>query len=574
MAMLYLQQGLQSMNTQCHFYVSMWLASVFALSELLASAADWPMLGRDGTRNSVSPNGNPPLDWALPKVDVTGRLQSWETERWNEDKVRNVRWKSKLGTMTYGSPIVADGKVYIGTNDASRLKPYSSHEVRAGALLCFRESDGKFLWQFSARELATTYYRFYNSGLGASPLVEGKRLWFVSNRCEMICLDTEGFHDGKDDGVKESGVTPADKQEADVVWRFDMVKELGVYQQSFILGPHRHGSPASFRNRVYVVTGNGTDRENRIKAPKTPSLVCFDKDTGKVLWTDASPGENILHGTVSDPLVVEIEGHGQVIVGQADGWLRSFDALTGELIWKFDFNKKESKWRHRGDRSTILATAVFYKGRVYVGSGRDCENGIGQGRLVCIDPKRKGDISSELAVDAEGRAIPHRRLQAVLPEKGEKAIPNPNSGLIWDYTAVDQNKDNKLEWDEAFHRTMSSVAIKNNLLVAADYEGLVHCFDADTGKRHWACDAANEIVAAPLIVEDIVYVASADGKVLIFRLSPDPKQAMKKTDDGKWSPLVEIDMTHTVYSPPTFANGVLYIATRHHLWAIAAPQDK
>ncbi len=444
------------MNTRCHLYVCMWLASVVALSELQASAADWPMLGRDATRNSVSPEGNPPLDWAIPTYD-------WKTERWNEDKARNVRWRAELGTMTYGSPIVADGKVYIGTNDASRLKPYSSYKlsdvVRAGALLCFRESDGEFLWQFSARDLPTTYSRMYPPGLGASPLVEGKRLWFVSNRCEVICLDTEGFHDGEDDGpvngawlfsvpqprepvvdsesrqdpLKESleslkkglltdalriaftqvdvrlpasaevtpveedrrwmitakvgdsllryylrlegkelaaykVITPADEQEADVIWRFDMVKELGVYPQSFWLGPHRHGSPASYRNRIYVVTGNGADREMRMPAPKAPSLVCFDKGTGKVLWTDASPGDDIWRGTVADPLVVEIDGRGQVIVGQADGWLRSFDALTGELIWKFDFNKKKSKWGQRGDRNTIVATPVFYNGRVYLGS--------------------------------------------------------------------------------------------------------------------------------------------------------------------------------------------------------------
>jgi hypothetical protein len=30
--------------------------------------------------------------------------------------------------------------------------------------------------------------------------VEGKRLYYVSNRGELVCLDTEGFLDGKNDG--------------------------------------------------------------------------------------------------------------------------------------------------------------------------------------------------------------------------------------------------------------------------------------------------------------------------------------------------------------------------------------
>jgi outer membrane protein assembly factor BamB len=361
------------------------------------------------------------------------------------------------------------------------------------------------------------------------------------------------------------------------VWRFDMIKELGVFPHSYVLGPNRHGSPAaSYGNRIYVVTGNGTDlRSTKIPASEAPSLVCFDKDTGKVLWTDASPGTNILRGQIADPLVIEIDGRGQVIVGQGDGWIRSFGALTGRLIWKFDINAKEPKWDRsgRGTRNSILATPVFYKGRVYIGSGEDTEHSYGPGRLVCIDPTRTGDISSELALDAKGRALPHRRFQAVLRKNGEKAIPNPNSGLVWEYTAFDQNRNGKLDYEEVFHSTMSSVVIKNDLLIAADSSGLVHCFHAKSGKRHWVYDAFAQVISSPLIVDDRVYVADEDGEVAIFRLSSDPDVAMKKVDSD-YRPLSEIAMDNPVNGSPVFANGVLYIASRRFLWAIAAPNDK
>src|SRR5206468_1077250 len=94
----------------------------------------------------------------------------------------------------------------------------------------------------------------------------------------------------------------------------------------------------SYRGRIYVSTGNGVGEDLKtVPAPNAPSLVCLDRDTGKVLWSDCSPVD-ILHSQWSSPLVIEVKGRGQVIAAQGDGWVRSFDALSGELIWKFDTN--------------------------------------------------------------------------------------------------------------------------------------------------------------------------------------------------------------------------------------------
>lgn len=114
-------------------------------------------------------------------------------------------------------------------------------------------------------------------------------------------------------------------------------------------------------------------------------------------------------------MVLQTGEGAQVVASQGDGWLRSFDALTGELDWKFDMNFKTSRWGEiwSGDRNTILATPVYYEGRVYIASGRHFEDGEGVGRLVCIDPTKTGDVSSELALDAAGQPLPDRREQAV-----------------------------------------------------------------------------------------------------------------------------------------------------------------
>ena len=65
-----------------------------------AFAEDWPVFGRDASRNAVVVTGNAPTDW-----DV--------------DNGRNIRWKVQLGSATFATPVVAGGRVYIGTNNGA-----------------------------------------------------------------------------------------------------------------------------------------------------------------------------------------------------------------------------------------------------------------------------------------------------------------------------------------------------------------------------------------------------------------------------------------------------------------------
>jgi outer membrane protein assembly factor BamB len=103
---------------------------------------------------------------------------------------------------------------------------------------------------------------------------------------------------------------------------------------------------------------------------------------------------------------------------------------------------------------------------------------------------------------------------------------------------ADQNGDGKFDFEEKFYRTNSNVAIKDNVLVVADFSGLVRCLNAKTGHVNWFYDSLAASYASPLIVGDKVYVADEDGDVAIFGLSDDPKIAMA---DGN-APLGEINM--------------------------------
>ena len=515
---------------------------------------DWPQWGGSSIRNNTPEGKNIPAEWEVGEFDR-------KTGEWIPGTGRNIKWVSRLGSQSYGNPVIANGKIYLGTNNgAGWLKRYPS-DVDLGCLLAFNEADGKLLWQHSSEKLKTgRVHDWPLQGICCAPLVEGNRLWFVTSRGEVVCLDTEGFYDGENDGPFKSE-THTNKDEADAVWYFDMMGELQVSQHNMC-----SCSVTAAGDLLFVNTSNGVDNGHiSLPSPNAPSFICMDKNTGEVLWTDRSPGLNILHGQWSSPSYAVIEGTPQVLFAGGDGWLYSFLPEPAEdgkptLLWKFDCNPKQSFWELRGraTRNNIISSPVVYDGLVYIAVGQDPEHGDGIGHLWCIDPTKRGDVSPELAFHISDlkHPIPHRRIKAVEPEKGEVARPNPNSAVVWHYDEYDQNDDGEIDFEETMHRSVGTVVIKDNILYITDFSGLIHCLDSKTGKVHWTYDMLAAAWGSGLVVDGKVYIGDEDGLLRVFRHSK------------KMELLAEMNMGNSVYSTPVVANNVLYVANKSHLFAI------
>lgn len=502
-------------------------------------AADWPQFGGSPARNNTPEGKNIPAEWNIGQFDP-------QTNAWKRDNAKNVLWVARLGSQAYGTPVIADGKVFCSTNNGGgRLKRYPPTED-LGCLLCFRQSDGEFLWQFSREKLkAGREVDWPEQGICSTPLVEGDRVWVVTNRGEVACLDT--------------AADPNAAHEARRVWLYDMMKELGSVQHNMA-----SCSVTSAGDLLLVNTGNGTDESHeKIPAPQAPSFIALEKKTGKLVWADDSPGRNILHGQWSSPAFAVLDGVPQAIFPGGDGWLYSFLAKRGDdgkpkLLWKFDCNAKEAVWKDsgRGDRAELVATPVICDGRVFIATGHDPEYQEGPGCLWCIDPTKRGDVSAELVVDKSGKPVPPRRLCAVDKEAGETVKPNPNSAVVWRYVGYDANGDGKLDFKEAMHRSLGMVAVKDGLLVAADLAGLIHCLDAKTGKQHWTYDMMAAVWGSPLVVDGKIYIGDEDGDMAVLEFGP------------KFKLLAENNMGSAIYSSAVVAGNVLYIATRNRLFAI------
>ncbi len=449
---------------------------------------DWPMWGGTAQRNMASTMKNLPSTW-----DIKTK--------------KNVKWKADLGSTSYGNPVVADGKVFAGTNNSNPKNPAIQGDK--GILRCFRESDGKFLWQAVSDKLESGKANDWpEQGVCSSPVVEGKRLYYVTNRGELACLDTEGFLDGKNDGPYQDEVTKG-PTDADVIWKLDMMKELGVLQHNMA-----NSSPVVWGDLVFLETSNGHDESHeKVPAPRAPSFIAVNKSTGKLVWQDNSPGERILHGQWSSPALGEVDGLMQAFFPGGDGWLYGFNARTGERLWKFNLNPKNAVWPKT--RNDGIATPVFYDGKVFLATGQDPENGEGMGHMYCIDPSKKGDITE--------------------------------TGRVWHY--------------EKIRRSISTAAIADGLLYISDFSGFLHCLDPKSGRPYWNFDMLAAVWGSPLVADGKVYLGDEDGDVVVLQAGKE----MKK--------ISEMNMGSPVYSTPVPANGVLFIMNRSELYAIAAPSN-
>jgi outer membrane protein assembly factor BamB len=510
---------------------------VLAGLALAAEAQDWPQWGGAPARNMYAAAQGLPDHFTKPNA---GGIQSKPgTEEIDRASVENLKWVAKLGSQSYGNATVAGGRVFIGTNNEQPRDP--RHTGDRSILLCLDEQTGELVWQLAVPKLASGKVNDWEGlGLLSSPTIDGHRVYVVSSRCEVLCLDLQGLANGNEGpftneaqyAVKDvildkckpterraPPVAPGPK-DADILWRYDMIDELGVF-------PHNASdcAPVVIGGAVYVNTSNGQDwSHSNIPSPNAPSLIALDKNTGEFRGEDdAKIGPRILHGQWSSPSTGQVNGRQLLFFGGGDGVCYAFDAQPVrdgdssylKKVWWHDCNppeRKKVKYPDAEGPSEINATPVLWHNRIYVAVGQDPEHGEGAGMLTCIDATKTGEITQ--------------------------------TGKIWSYDKI--------------HRSISTVSITpEGLLFVADFSGYLHCLDAETGRVYWTHDLKAHVWGSTLVADGKVYIGDEDGDLAVFAASKEKKL------------LSETNLGAPVYSTPIVANGVLYVASNTHLFAFA-----
>jgi outer membrane protein assembly factor BamB len=291
---------------------------------------------------------------------------------------------------------------------------------------------------------------------------------------------------------------------------FDTMEEVGNF-------PHNlaNSSPTYYENLIFISTSNGQDESHvNIPSPKAPSIVAVDRNTGKEVWEDGSPGDRILHGQWSTPSVGTIGGVLQVVHGQGDGWVRGYEAKTGKKLWEFDTNPKDSVWPKT--RNEVISTPVIYNDVVYISNGQDPEHGEGVGHMYAIDATKRGDITQ--------------------------------TGKIWEFDKI--------------RRSISTSAIKDGIIYHPDFSGFLHALDQKTGQPLWMHDTYAQVWGSALVADGKVYIGDLDGDVTVLQQGREKKV------------LAENAMDSPICSTPITANGVMFIMTGNKLYAVQEGAQK
>jgi outer membrane protein assembly factor BamB len=483
----------------------------------LATAADRPQWGQQYSRNMVSDETNLPGAFD----PATGK---------------NVKWAVKLGGNTYASPIVAGGRVFVGTNNESPRDP--RHKGDRGVLMCLDEETGKLAWQLVVPKVpGHPLIDWPRSGICSEPTVEGERVYVVTNRAEVVCLDVHGLTNGNDGPFRDEArlLAPPGKEsielgalDADILWAFDMPKEVGMNRHDAA-----HSSPLLHGRYLYVNTANGLDvKHTHVPAPEAPSLIVLDKTTGRLVAQDGERiGPRIFHCSWSSPSLGRVGGRALVFFGGGDGVCYAFEALQGDppdrkparlrKVWSFDCDPnapKENVHQYirnsRVSPSNIFAMPVYVDGRVYVVATGDLWWGKHTAWIKCVDATKTGDVT--------------------------------RSAELWSFE---------------MRKACSTPSVSGGLVFVADTRGNVHCLDDKTGKCHWTHRLRGQIYASTLVADGKVYIGATSASFCILAARSEKAVLHEARLDG------------AIWSTATAANGVIYVAAARRLYALStSPQ--
>jgi outer membrane protein assembly factor BamB len=299
------------------------------LSPMGVRGADrWPMFHHDlshtGYTTSTAPNINN-IIWSYTTgggvgsspVVADGRVYvgSYDNKVYclhaaDGDKV----WEFPTGGRVFSSPAVANGKVYVGSDDN---KVYCLHASTGGHI--WNYTTGGFVFSSPAVANGKVYVGSDDNKVYCLGAADGDKVWEFPTGLDVwsspVVADGRVYVGSVNDKVYCLGAADGDK-----VWEFPTGHTVG-------------SSPAVDRSYVYVGSGN--------------KVYCLRAWDGALVWSFATGGD-----VFSSPAVA----NGKVYVGSEDDNVYCLRAWDGALVWSFATG---------GD---VLSSPAVADGRVYIGS--------------------------------------------------------------------------------------------------------------------------------------------------------------------------------------------------------------
>jgi outer membrane protein assembly factor BamB len=230
------------------------------------------------------------------------------------------------------------------------------------------------------------------SGPRCTPIVDGDRVYAVSCRGELQCLNTG-------DGKK--------------IWGVNYVKDFGasfIGEKGTAPGASRHGndgSPLIVGDRLYACAG-GTNGAG---------VVCFNKKTGAVIWKSTSE-----QAGYAPPVILKVSGKEQLVCFVSE-CVMGLNPRDGKLLWRFPI--KTAFGRH-------VSTPVAYEDIVVVSSHQSGMYGI----RVTDSGADQAWISKPAAMNFSSPVAIGKYLYGLGPKSDVICVEIPTGKLMWNKTGL------------------------------------------------------------------------------------------------------------------------------------------
>jgi len=403
-------------------------------------------------------------------------------DHWNGTTGENILWRTPIPGLAHSSPIVWGDRVFVTTAISSRRdatfkrglygdgdasEDRSRHQW---VLYALDKHTGKIVWQRVAVEGEPGNKRHIKSTYAsASPATDGRIVvaWFGS----------QGVH------AYDVNGTP--------LWKVDLGRvNMGAYDiPSYEWGPA--SSPIIWNGLVLLQCDTQADS----------FVLALDAATGKVVWkTDRE--ELPSWGT---PTVVST-GERAELVTNAAKFIRGYDALTGEELWRL------------GGSSKITApTPIFANGLIIVASGRRPERPI-----FAVRPNARGDLT----LDADRTS---------------------STAVAWSKTARGSYMPTPLAY--------------NRILYSLNNDGIFDAYDLESGNeiyRQRLDPIGSGFSASPVAADGRLYLSSEDGEMLVVAAG---RQFRLISTNSMGEPLM---------ATPALSDGVMYVRSSSSIFAIGS----
>jgi len=203
---------------------------------------------------------------------------------WDGASGKNIKWKVSIPLHAYNSPVIWGNKLFLSGADANQKQVY-----------CYDRNSGKLLWTADVKDVsgsAAAPEVTPDTGHAASSVsTDGTSVFAIFSNGDIIALDMNGKP----------------------VWS----KNLGV--------PDNHYGHSSslvvFEDKLIV----------QYDHKKAGKIMALSTQTGDELWSTARK----VKVSWASPVVVKNGDRAEVILA-ADPCVASYDAQTGEELWKLD----------------------------------------------------------------------------------------------------------------------------------------------------------------------------------------------------------------------------------------------